>query len=505
MGGLVPLLLPSPAGTRSSTVSESPTRRRQSSIMANAVSPGSRKRQQFASPEKFSKRFSMMPLTLPIIPSTADEWKIALNEIKAKYVERKYRTCSTRCCEIIDNVKDVSNVETLHLICLHFYAASSFELCARPLSQSSAYRTTLLKDARKYYDTALELIQAAETVTNQRTRSPSSSSTATTSSSLHSPSSSISSRASTASTELSTPRNSLSSLEGFDISSVKLGKPLQKKKKVSFSGLPESIIIPEPNWQPELLIRPDSPTLGWEEDELLFGRRDISPDLADIDTFKSARTITEHLAPLSILKSSHVKASEADKARDSFDLESFLHARSMRRISTQLSAIRSQVSWHREAVSTLLSETYDHVPDSPEHSDVPPVPEIPRELIHNTANTFATADLDDDLLLRSPSAASQAYPLLTRQSLRHQMSNISLRSQAITDEPQGESWVRKRSDSVSSSLPPRPSSAASSYRGSDEGLHQRIERLRANGWQRKRFDGRRYEVLREQVLSELRP
>ncbi|KAK8050684.1 hypothetical protein PG994_012414 [Apiospora phragmitis] len=59
----------------------------------------------------------------------------------------------------------------------------------------------------------------------------------------------------------------------------------------------------------------------------------------------------------------------------------------------------------------------------------------------------------------------------------------------------------------------RPASAASIARPasttpsvstmSDEALRDRIERLRAGGWQRKRFDNRRYEALREQVLGEL--
>ena len=59
----------------------------------------------------------------------------------------------------------------------------------------------------------------------------------------------------------------------------------------------------------------------------------------------------------------------------------------------------------------------------------------------------------------------------------------------------------------------RPASAASTRNSAmmlmggsaarDEGMQQRIERLRASGWQRKRFDTRRYEALREQVLGEL--
>ncbi|MBV1838886.1 hypothetical protein KUA11_17050, partial [Acetobacter estunensis] len=34
-------------------------------------------------------------------------------------------------------------------------------------------------------------------------------------------------------------------------------------------------------------------------------------------------------------------------------------------------------------------------------------------------------------------------------------------------------------------------------------LRTRIDRLRANGWQRKRFDAKRYEEFREQVMADM--
>lgn len=34
-------------------------------------------------------------------------------------------------------------------------------------------------------------------------------------------------------------------------------------------------------------------------------------------------------------------------------------------------------------------------------------------------------------------------------------------------------------------------------------LRSRIERLRANGWKRKRFDARRYDEFREQVMADM--
>ncbi|EMR61536.1 hypothetical protein UCREL1_11529 [Eutypa lata UCREL1] len=328
-------------------------------------------------------------------PQTPTEWRNAVAEVKRKYVSRKYRACWTRCCELLDGLEHqqqqqqqqleevkeeeadgsatrmTTGTETdqqqqesplvVYRIYLHFYAASSFEMGARPLSTSSPFRGQLLRDARSHYDRAAALIEATEeeaaavtattTTTTQDTRSRSRSGSgsalallansvankaavnspslnlAFSATFLHSPSlasSRCSSRASVVSSASSasapsSPRTSLcSSLDGGESlnnnnnnnnnkgagapsaaalpnrtqtqtkeSAVANKSPLKKlkKKKVSFSGLPELAaddVFPQsasnsgdsdannsPRTSKDLCVRPDSPTLGcWEEDML---------------------------------------------------------------------------------------------------------------------------------------------------------------------------------------------------------------------------------------------
>ncbi|ORY66230.1 uncharacterized protein BCR38DRAFT_465177 [Pseudomassariella vexata] len=407
MGGLIPLLLPSTAGNRASVIYNPVEAIRPATAMAQTTTTKQAHRRQQSLPTPNPTRrlsISVAPPALPLLPYTADEWKKAVNEVKRKFVNHKYRTCSARCCEILDNLKDISNVEPLHLVYLHFYAASSFEMCARPLSQSSAYRTKLLRDAKHHYETADNLIlKVQETTTVQETRSFSPSNSMT--SSMHSPSLSSSS-ASTVSTALSSPRTSVFS--PGDKTEI-VAKPA--KKKVSFSGLPEPIEIPKPwqNWS-EPYIRPDSPTLGWEEDYFLFGSQGSpapvvpapGPEPAVIEEEPVPQEEPETETP-KVPLAAGVSSPRPDEAK--FDLEAFLQTKNMIRFCAQLSALRNQVFWHRDAVNGLLAE-HDDTPETPA------VPELPQDLA-------------------------------------------------------------------------------------------RIERLRASGWQRKRFDSRRYEVLREQVLNEL--
>jgi len=58
--------------------------------------------------------------------------------------------------------------------------------------------------------------------------------------------------------------------------------------------------------------------------------------------------------------------------------------------------------------------------------------------------------------------------------------------------------MRGRTESAMSNY-----SSTSSTPGENGALRERIERLRANGWRRKRFDPKKYEALRESVLDEL--
>lgn len=44
--------------------------------------------------------------TLPVLPYTPAEWKRTMAEIKRHHVGKRFRACSSRCVEILDNLKD---------------------------------------------------------------------------------------------------------------------------------------------------------------------------------------------------------------------------------------------------------------------------------------------------------------------------------------------------------------------------------------------------------------
>ncbi|KAI5867058.1 hypothetical protein GGS23DRAFT_303744 [Durotheca rogersii] len=477
MSGLIPLLLPSSSGGRPSADYAPIETGRRASLAphSSAALPLVHRRQQSLPSIRTARRGSLTPPTaLPIIPFTSMEWKKAIDEVKRKYLNRKYRACSARCCEILDNLKDPSAVEPVYLIYLHFYAASSFESCARPLSTSSNYRTMLLRDAQTHYNKADGLIQKTEDGMNGRGRSASSSSST---SSLHSPELSPSTRSSAPSTTLSSPRTSLCSVEEGPASKSS-SRPVGKaKKKVSFSGLNDLI-----EFQPEPYIRPDSPTLGWEDDMLppsadsfpLFVEKNRSVPAA------SPESPVEHERPsMAPLARDSRSTEEAGLADDKFDLDSFLQNRSMNKIRAQLSGLRSQITFHRDGVDAMLAVSDDTptVPTVP--IDIPPVPPTPftppRPARANTCPTEVEFGL-------SPSGRTTPWT-----------------ASALLDSfPKSPSFDIGNPRAIV-----RPASAASMIRCADEALQQRIERLRAGGWRRKRFDTRRYEVLREQVLGEL--
>ncbi|KAI0382081.1 hypothetical protein F5Y04DRAFT_57704 [Hypomontagnella monticulosa] len=485
MSGLIPLLLPSSTGSRSSVIYTPTEMNRRASFSPSPAQPSSliHRRQQSLPSLRTARRGSFVPpATLPIIPFTTGEWKKVIEDVKRKYLNRKYRACSARCCEILDNLKDTSTVEPLYLIYLHFYAASSFELCARPLSYSSNYRTRLLRDAQTHYDKAETLIRAAEENTTQKTRCASACSTT---SSVHSPSLPASVRSSVSSTTLSSPRTSVCSAEDGAVPKPKSRPVVKAKKKVSFSGLNDLI-----EFQPEPYIRPDSPTLGWEDDFLPHEPDNTLPlFLADNMTPKPLSTSKRTADPvrsseprLDMIErpssaSDHQSTEESSPTDEKFDLDAFLQNRSMNKICTQLSALRLQVSWHRSGVAALLAE--------PE--DTPETPTLPVDVSPIHATPFTPPRLTRANTLPTETELSSSY---SEKSAPWSAPNLrdSFAFSPNSDNPRTIS---------------RPASAASTIRCSDEALQQRIERLRAGGWQRKRFDNRRYEALREQVLVEL--
>uniref|UniRef100_L2G439 Uncharacterized protein n=1 Tax=Colletotrichum fructicola (strain Nara gc5) TaxID=1213859 RepID=L2G439_COLFN len=315
MGGLIPLLLkPVAAGSRGSvifpannTVLSSTTPSSAPTPQPTATTPNTMLSSVGPSKSRMSRRsLSQAPVSLPVLPYTSAEWSKAVSDVKRQYLSRKYRPCSMRCCEILDNLKDTGNIEPAYLIYLHFYAASSFEMLSRPLGGTSPYKTRLLQQAREHYTKASDLSRAADETMSRSSR-PSSAAT----SSMHSPSSSISSRASsrtwTNSTAFSSPTPSVCSVEDAVNKLSQATTPPQKKR-------------PEPRYLPVL---PEEPEPADEQQQ--------QPD----EQFPKPPTpepLTEDC--------------------DAFD---FLRERSVHRYCGLLSSLRSQISIHIAGVEEQLA------------------------------------------------------------------------------------------------------------------------------------------------------
>lgn len=353
-------------------------------------------------------------------------------------MSRRYRACSARCAEILDNLKDASQVEPAYLIYLHFYAAASMEMCTRPLPLTSPYRAALLQQARNHYDRATCLIRAAEDSMAVKTRSGSVSSSCPPS--LHSPSGSVGSLSSvssvrtwTAETSVSSPTNSIYSFDELSTPQSSPRRVPQKRiKKVSFS-LPlcakelEEQEREEQERQsaadfrfPEPIIRPDSPTLGFEDEYFHAGAslRDLpAPPPPPKSSLRRPPPVATELLPL--------RRPEEEARREEEDDFFFRVERSVHRYNETLSHLRSQLASHSHNLGAqlVLAADMGSRPSSPASPGSPRSP------------TFEKAGAD------ARAAEKQA----------------------------------------------------------------RIERLRKNGWVRKRFDGRRYEELAREVLAELEP
>ncbi|KAI0401247.1 hypothetical protein F4802DRAFT_601237 [Xylaria palmicola] len=481
-------------------------------------------RRQQSSPLPNSAMYASLAASpaLAMTPPNSWEWKTAIREVKQKYLARKYRSCSMQCCDILESLGDTSAVEPLHLIYLHFYAASSFEWCARSLSSSSAYRTKLLESAQAHYVEIEALIAAKGWDMAERARSPSSVSTT----SLGSPGLSAGSRTSGSNSSASSPRTSMFSLDDEPLVARVQPIRIKAKKKVSFSSLPEFF-----EFQAEPYVRPDSPTLGWDD----------HVSVPPLETSVPFPASPSRSGPTSIIKLSRGEKSgltpaiaaigqsgnggrgtgpaTADPAENKmaadqknhrkrsstpsnymFDLGSFLQTRSQNRFREQLSALRDQVSRHRTSVDELLAAS-DNTPPTPSLISEPNMrPEPQQQRLSWAKGPLPSPDRHH---LVDPGVGSEpARPALRLQT------NLS------SDVPGPRQHIRRYSSASASprraygDVPATPKSAGSpalSAGCEGESLQNRIERLRASGWRRKRFDSRRYEALREGALCELGP
>lgn len=345
-------------------------------------------------------------------------------------------------------------VEPAYLIYLNFYAAISTEMCGRPLATASSYRTSLLQRARSHYERALSLLETAEEAAASRSRSYS---VASSLPSLHSPSGSVSSRAWTPDNGVITPTGSLSRKSSLQQTETRS----KAKKKVSFE-LPRdksrwSFTLAEP------VIRPDSPTLGFDDDYFVAGA--MRQELPEIPTKRSSRQDLEATTLMppsmpSISEGEELSPTQSTATDDSGEGYPFFRpdtaefepaVRSLERYCATLSSLRTQVCSHMAALDELLKHDLQSQEQLPENAESPA--------------SLMTASVN----------------------------RLSLHSHGVN---------RHRSGSIISIT-----SNSSATSGVDEDRSRdrqaRIDKLRMNGWNRKRFDATRYEVLCEVVMSEL--
>lgn len=258
-------------------------------------------------PEKMTRTKGDNPIAPSRIPRTPLEWKKALAEVKQDYLNRWYRSCSTRCYDLLDGAKasvscppisiwftklnrNQRTADAAHLVYIHFYAATALEMQVRSLHHTSPYRMSLLDCARDHYRRASVLAEAEGEAASQLLSSRSASSA-----SSHSPAPSVSSSAGSSSTRMSSPAP--------DEADEGEGRP--RGKHVAFHYVP--IVINQQ--QPQ---RPDSPTLGLDrglgcsttEDEVPYLQLDEhSREEQSDDPFKRTRSLHRYASALTSLHS----------------------------------------------------------------------------------------------------------------------------------------------------------------------------------------------------------
>ncbi|KAK7744137.1 hypothetical protein SLS53_003658 [Cytospora paraplurivora] len=442
------------------------------------------------------------PTSLPVLPYTQAEWKKAIVEIKRFYITGRHRACSARCNEILTNTKDISKVEPAYPIYLTFYAATSLEMCARPLLPTSSYRTSLLQQSHAHYEKAASLIRTAEEAITSRSRSSSSASSVP---SLHSPSGSVSSDGVPTPTR---PRARKSSLQREPRTGEKKERP---RKKVSFE-LPKD----KSQWSfdlPEPIVRPDSPTLGFDDDYFAAGvSRQELPELPtpkrwsrmlDLETSQriEAAVTMSSSPPLlpSISEGEELSpASSPSPSTDSYSSEEgyyFARYDDSSSSSSDSDSARSVSPRYCETLSSLKIQVASHL------TSLDDLLESDQRLRDRLEREEQRQKQQQQQQQRKSESSPPPPPPPS-------ILSVGLRRMSLLDTNISNNHLHGRQRSCSNMS--YGSSSSGGYGGGDvdngaraQERRERIERLRSNGWRRERFDASRYEELCEQAMAEL--
>ncbi|OJI98774.1 hypothetical protein ASPVEDRAFT_80405 [Aspergillus versicolor CBS 583.65] len=95
-------------------------------------------------------------------PSTYEQWKSTLQEIKLLYMQRQYKRCVARSSSILSVAREP--IDPVYKTYLYFYSAISYEAMARHAHEYSRNKIPLLHSALDCFVTCLSVLPAAVSV-----------------------------------------------------------------------------------------------------------------------------------------------------------------------------------------------------------------------------------------------------------------------------------------------------------------------------------------------------
>ncbi|EKD19199.1 uncharacterized protein L3040_009361 [Drepanopeziza brunnea f. sp. 'multigermtubi'] len=388
---------------------------------------------------------------LKLLPYTPREWSAVMEEVKGLYSKGQYKRCTMRCKQILEGIKDPYKIHPFYSIYLSFFAASSLEMTASTLPNHSSTKLLLYQESLALYQVALQFIEHAS------------------SSSDHN-----SDLASHQTAKCGHVRHSsVASISPSSISSV-FSSASASSLFSTASSLPDS-----PTFNEEVMKRsyPPSSSFSSEEESECPGRRSsprrrkkkvsFSLNLPTVSSeSESAILRTIDIAfDESILLSSFPSPPPSAAAAEEQARDPTLMSRSPPPAETT------------SAPKTVPTSKSDHLPARP----------------NSPYLSHLAADLKSQLEYHVSSIHAQISSLPKTDT--HTETRQSLRADTASARYSRAAPGTKRSEDAGE--------GASSEKEKTEELRARIERLKRDGWQRKRFDGERYRKLCDRALEEV--
>ncbi|UNI14456.1 hypothetical protein JDV02_001085 [Purpureocillium takamizusanense] len=185
----------------------------------------------------------------------ASQWPVPLDDIKRSFLHDDFRACYSRCHEALKHSETLDGIQPAYLVYLRFFAAMASEMQARHAPRTSPSRHGLLQQAQAHYRVAAGIAKREDETLVASTPPPPSVRVASPSPSDKTISTDDSSPPSTPTRVASPVLSASSTIDGCSPSKGSSPAGKRKKKRVAFRDVP----IMEP------YIRPDSPTLGFDD------------------------------------------------------------------------------------------------------------------------------------------------------------------------------------------------------------------------------------------------